>query len=78
MAAAAFVIASLSAGLYVANRQRVIAERRFGQLHEVSKRFLDLDLELSDADPKLRFRLVSLSVQYLENLGREGSPRSGH
>jgi serine/threonine protein kinase len=71
VAAATLVVASLSAGLYVANRQRLIAERRFGQLHEVSKRFLDLDKDVIDADPKLRIRIVSLSVQYLESLGRE-------
>jgi tetratricopeptide (TPR) repeat protein len=71
VAAAALVIASLSAGLYVANRQRLIAERRFNQLHKVSKRFLDLEKELDEASPKLRTRLISLSIQYLEDLGRE-------
>jgi serine/threonine protein kinase len=71
VAAALLVVASLSAGLDVANRQRLIAERRFVQLHEVSKKFLDLDLELSEADPRVRIKLVSLSIQYLESLGRE-------
>ena len=71
LAAATLVVASLSAGLYVANRQRLIAERRFVQLHEVSKGFLDLDNDVIDADPKLRIRIVFLSVRYLESLGRE-------
>jgi serine/threonine protein kinase len=69
--AAALVVVSLSVGLYVANRQRVVAERRFSQLHELSKRLLDLEKELSATDLKLRNKLISLSIQYLEGLGRE-------
>lgn len=69
--AAAIVVVSLSIGLYVANRQRVIAERRFGQLHELSRKLLDLEKELSATDFKLRNKLISLSIQYLEGLGRE-------
>src|SRR5580658_4971654 len=59
--AAAIVVVSLSVGLYIANRQRIIAERRFSQLHELSKRLLDLERELNGTDPKLRTRLISLS-----------------
>jgi serine/threonine protein kinase len=70
-AAAALVVASLSVGLYVANRQRVIAERRFGQLHALSRRLLEFETELSVSDIKLRVGLISLSIQYLEGLGRE-------
>ena len=69
--AAALVIASLSVGLYVANRQRLIAERRFAQLHELSTKLLDFETELDASDPKLRNKLVSLSIEYLEGLGRE-------
>jgi tetratricopeptide (TPR) repeat protein/predicted Ser/Thr protein kinase len=69
--AAAIVVGSLSVGLYVANRQRIIAERRFGQVHELSKRLLDLEAELGVADLKLRNKLMSLSIQYLEGLGPE-------
>src|SRR5277367_2919899 len=46
VAAAALVVASLSFGLHVANRQRVLAERRFNQLHALSKRLIDLEVEL--------------------------------
>lgn len=69
--AAALVIASLSVGLYMANRQRLIAERRFAQLHELSRKLLDFEMELDSSDPKLRNKLVSLSIEYLEGLGRE-------
>jgi len=71
VAAAALVMVSLSVGMYVANRQRVIAERRFGQLHALSKGLLDLERELSFTDLKLRSKLISLSIQYLEGLGSE-------
>ena len=69
--AASLVLVSLSVGLYVANRQRIIAERRFGQLHALSRRLLDLEAELNFADLKLRNKLISLSIQYLEGLGGE-------
>jgi serine/threonine protein kinase len=69
--AAAIVVVSLSVGLYVANRQRIIAERRFGQLHELSRKLLDLEKELNGTDLKLRNKLISLSIQYLEGLGGE-------
>lgn len=71
LAAAVLVVVSLSAGLYVANRQRMIAERRFGQLHALSRRLLDLETGLSNADLKLRNKLISLSIEYLEGLGGE-------
>jgi serine/threonine protein kinase len=69
--AAAIVVVTLSAGLYLANRQRMIAERRFSQLHELSRQLLDLETKLGVSDPKLRTKLISLSIQYLEGLGRE-------
>jgi serine/threonine protein kinase len=71
VAATALVVVSLSVGLYVANRQRVIAERRFNQLHSLSKRLLDLETGLNPSDLKLRNKLISLSIQYLEGLGSE-------
>jgi serine/threonine protein kinase len=71
VAAAALVMISLSVGLYVANRQRLIAERRFGELHALSKGLLDLEKDSSVTDLKLRNKLISLSIQYLEGLGSE-------
>ena len=71
VAAAALVVASLSVGLYVANRQRVIAERRFDQLHALSRRLLDPETQISISDLKVRNKLISLSIQYLEGLGSE-------
>ncbi|HKA01974.1 MAG TPA: serine/threonine-protein kinase, partial [Candidatus Solibacter sp.] len=60
-AAAAVVIASLSTGLYVANRQRAVAEQRFGQLRQLSKRMIDLDRSIRTLPNSVeaRQRLVS-------------------
>jgi serine/threonine protein kinase len=71
----ALVIASLSAGLYIANRQRVIAERRFDQLRQLSKRVIDLDgaIRTLPGSIEARQRLVAASLEYLEGLSREAS-----
>jgi serine/threonine protein kinase len=69
--AVALMITSLSAGLYIAVRQRLVAERRFAQLREISKSLLDLQGKLASTDFQDRIRIMSFSVQYLEGLGRE-------
>ncbi|HET7149816.1 MAG TPA: serine/threonine-protein kinase [Candidatus Acidoferrum sp.] len=72
--ASAIVIASLSTGLYVANRQRLIAERRFGQLRQLSHDVLfDLDPELRALPGALsaRNKLVSTSTRYLAGLSAD-------
>jgi hypothetical protein len=42
-AAALLTIAGLSLGFYIANRQRFIAQERFGQVHLLSTKVFDLD-----------------------------------
>ncbi len=71
--AAAVVIASLSAGLYVANSQRVVAERRFSQLRQLSDKIIDIDQAIRTLPGSIdaRQRLVSASLDYLESLSRE-------
>ena len=72
-AACTLVAASLSAGLYVANHQRRIAEHRFNQLQKLSSRVLDLDLAIRGLpdSAEARRELVAVSVDYLEGLSRE-------
>jgi serine/threonine protein kinase/tetratricopeptide (TPR) repeat protein len=73
--AVALVIASLATGWYVANRQRLIAERRFAQLRQLSSSVLDLDIDLANlasATPA-RMRIVSTSRTYLEGLGKDAA-----
>jgi tetratricopeptide (TPR) repeat protein len=71
--AALLVIASLSAGLYIANRARVIAEQRFGQLRQLSKKVFELDkaIQALPGSTAARQRLVSASLEYLEGLASD-------
>jgi len=64
------VIASLSTGLYIANRERLVAERRFGQLRQLSNKVFDLDKAIRDlpGPTQARQSLVSVSLEYLEEL----------
>jgi len=70
VAAAALVIASLSAGLYLANRQRVVAELRFQQLRQLSNKVFDLDKAIKNLPGSIQARqsLVSASLEYLSGL----------
>ena len=69
----ALVIASLSTGVFLANRQRVLAERRFGQLRQLANKVIDLDrsIRILPGSVDARQRLVSASLEYLEGLSPE-------
>jgi serine/threonine protein kinase/tetratricopeptide (TPR) repeat protein len=68
------VIGSLSTGLYVANRQRKIAEQRFAQVRQLANKFVDLDARIRglQGSTKVRLQMVSDSLQYLRSLESEG------
>ena len=68
--AAMLVLASLSAGLFIANRQRLLAEARFAQLRQISNKVFDLDKAIRDlpGSTQARQTLVSDSLEYLEGL----------
>ena len=69
--ALALVIGSLSAGLYVANRERKAAERRFDQVRQLANKFIALDNDIRGlpGSTKVRMQIVSDSLQYLTSLG---------
>ncbi len=73
IAAAGVAIAGLSVGVYIANHERIIAERRFSQLRQLSNRIFDLDANIRDlpGSTAARQELVSVSLEYLEGLGPE-------
>jgi tetratricopeptide (TPR) repeat protein len=73
VAAAAAVMISLSVGLVVANRERVIAQRRFQQVRQFANEFiaLDADLRTLQGATKVRSRVASEALAYLQQLGRE-------
>jgi serine/threonine protein kinase len=68
--AAGLVIASLSAGLYLANQQRLVAEQRFAELRQLSNKVFDLDKAIRDLPGSMQARqtLVADSIEYLEGL----------
>ena len=71
--AVALVIASLSGGLYVANRERAIAQRRFLQVRRLANQFFALDktIQTLPGATEARHQIVSTSMAYLEALGAE-------
>jgi len=71
VAAAVLTIAALATGLYIANRQRLIAQERFRQLHLLANKVFDLDTQLRflSGATEARHQLVSMSLDYLERLG---------
>jgi serine/threonine protein kinase len=72
--ALALVIGSLSTGLYVANRQRKIAEQRFAQVRQLANKFVDIDSKIRglQGSTQVRLQMVSDSLQYLRSLESEG------
>jgi tetratricopeptide (TPR) repeat protein len=75
--AAAAII--LLAGVAEINRQRVMAERRFQQLHQLSNRVFDLDTAIRrlPGATAARQSLVTLSLEYLETLTRDAADDVG-
>lgn len=81
LTATALVIASLSAGLYVANRQRLaadrqrlVAERRFSQLRQLAHQVIFDLYNTIDRLPgaiDAQTKLVATASQYLEGLSRD-------
>jgi tetratricopeptide (TPR) repeat protein len=73
VAAVVLVVASLSAGLYVANRERAIAQRRFLQVRQLANQFFALDktIQTLPGATAARHQIVSTSMAYLEALGAE-------
>ena len=73
VSAAALVLASLGAGLYVANRQRAIAQRRFTQVRQLANKVLALDdvIRFLPGSTKARQEIVAMSEEYLEALSED-------
>lgn len=67
------VFAMLAAGLVVVNRERMLAERRFRQLRQLSQAVFALDKRIENlaGATEARQALVSASLTYLEGLSRD-------
>jgi hypothetical protein len=61
---------SLTAGLYVANRQRAVAQRRFIEVRQLANRLFDIDAEArqSPGTTGVRQLIVNTSLEYLQRL----------
>jgi serine/threonine-protein kinase len=72
-AAVALVIGSLSAGLFIANRERKVAEGRFLQVRQLANKFIALDNDIRglQGSTKVRMKMVSDSLQYLTSLSSD-------
>jgi tetratricopeptide (TPR) repeat protein/predicted Ser/Thr protein kinase len=70
VAAAMLVVASLSAGLYVANRERAIADRRFVEVRQLANKLFDIDAQVAQlaGGSKTRQLIVDTSLEYLRRL----------
>ena len=72
-AALALVIGSLSIGLFIANRERKVAERRFAEVRKLANEFIALDQDIRGlpGSTKVRMQMVSDSLQYLTSLSSD-------
>ena len=70
VAAGAVVVASLAAGLYVANRERAVAQRRFADVRQLANKLADIDgqVRLLAGSTKARQLIVDTSLEYLRRL----------
>ena len=68
--AALAIVASLSVGLYAANRERVKAEQRFEQVRQLSNKLFDIDRKVRDLPGSVATRqlIVETSLEYLGRL----------
>jgi tRNA A-37 threonylcarbamoyl transferase component Bud32/tetratricopeptide (TPR) repeat protein len=73
LAALALALVGVSAGWWLAEQGRDLAQRRFGQVRLLSKELLELDRDIRTLPgaTKARARIVSVSLNYLERLGTE-------
>src|SRR5262249_49810071 len=71
--ATALVIASLSSGLFVAYRERGIAQRRFLEVRQLANRLFDIDKEAKQwpGSTKTRQLIVDTALEYLRKLTAE-------
>ena len=73
VAAAAAIVCSLSAGLYVANRERAIAQRHFLEVRQLSNKLFDIDALARQlpGSTKTRQLIVDTSLDYLGRLAAD-------
>ena len=73
VAAGVLVFASLTAGLYVANRERAVAQRRFDDVRGLANKLFDIDVQVRElpGSTKTRQLIVDTSLEYLRRLSAD-------
>jgi tetratricopeptide (TPR) repeat protein len=68
--AAVVVVASLTAGLYIANRERAVAQKRFADVRQLAGKLFDIDTQVRQlpGSAKARQLIVDTSLEYLRRL----------
>jgi tetratricopeptide (TPR) repeat protein len=71
--AAALVVASLLAGLHMANRERAVAQRRFSEVRQLAAKLFDIDAQARElpGSTKTRQLIVDTALEYLGRLDKE-------
>jgi len=71
--AGAVAAIGLSAGLYIANRERAVAEQRFLQVRQLANKVFDIDVAIRNTPGTIKARqlIVSTSLEYLQKVGAE-------
>jgi serine/threonine protein kinase len=71
--AGSVALIGLATGLYIANRERAIAEERFRQVRQLANRVFDVDVAIRNTPgtTKARQLIVSTSLEYLQKVGAE-------
>lgn len=71
--AASLVLASLAVGLYIANRERALAQRRFSEVRQLSNKLFEIDREASEfpGSTKTRQLIVDTALEYLQRLAAD-------
>ncbi|MBV9267634.1 MAG: serine/threonine protein kinase, partial [Acidobacteriaceae bacterium] len=73
LTALALIVGSLVAGLYVANRERAIAQRRFSDVRQLATKLFDIDVQVRElhGSTKARQFIVDTALEYLRRLSAE-------
>jgi tetratricopeptide (TPR) repeat protein len=73
LTAATIVIASLGVGLYAANRERAIAERRFADVRQLANKLFEIDVDVRrlPGSAQTRQLIVDTSLEYLRRLAQD-------
>jgi tRNA A-37 threonylcarbamoyl transferase component Bud32/tetratricopeptide (TPR) repeat protein len=73
VAAILLVVASLSGGLLVANRERRIAERRFTDVRQLADKLFDIDVQVAQlpGGSKTRQLIVDTAFEYLKRVAMD-------